>query len=320
LFALVSVFVIGSTGYYVLQNDATLLEAAYMTVITVSTVGYAEVIELDALGRLWTMFVIVFGVGTFSLAFSSLLAALVSGEIRANRERRRMQSIIDNLKDHVIVCGYGRVGSLATADLIRQSIPVVVIESNDRVIRELEENQVPYVNGDATEDDTLAKAGLDRARFLVTTLPSDADNVYVTLSARGLRPDLHILARAEQAGAQVNLRRAGANHVVCPQTIGAGRLAALIAHPHVVEFVEVAAKGVELEISEYLVEADSSMKDKTLRESDLRRKSGGIVVAIKQADGETLFSPDPDVAIRENDTLVIIGTSGVSERLDALSV
>ncbi len=309
----------GSAGYVVLER-VSFIDAAYMTVITISTVGFKEAIDLDAAGRLWTMFVIVFGVGTFSLAFSSMLAVLVSGEIRALRERRRMQAIIDRMKDHVIVCGYGRMGALATADLRRHGVPVVVIENEDKVIRELEEADLPYVRGDAIEDETLQKAGLTRAKYLVSTLPTDADNVYVTLSARGQRPGLQIVARAEQPGAQVKLLQAGANSVVCPQTIGANRIANLIVRPHVVEFVEVAAQGVELEISEYVVGPDSSVKNKTLRESNLRGKSGGIVVAIKRADGETLFSPEPDEAIREQDTLVVIGTSGVAARLDALSV
>ena len=318
--ALACVFVVGSLGYVVLEDGVSFATAAYMTIITISTVGYGETWTLDPAGRIWTILVIIFGIGTASLSFSSLFTVLVSGEIRAIRGRLRMQGDIDRMTDHVIVCGYGRMGALAAEDLARQSIPVVVVESDERVLQQLEDAKRPYVRGDATEDDTLRKAGLMRARCLVSTLPSDADNVYVTLSARGLRPDLRIIARAEQAPTEVKLLRAGADSVVCPQVIGASRIANLVARPHVVEFVEVAAKGVELEISEYVVGPDSFVKDKTLRESNLRQRSGGIVVAIKRADGETLFQPEPDESIHERDALVVIGTSGVSERLEALSV
>jgi voltage-gated potassium channel len=314
------VFLVGSTGYVMLEEGVTFFDAAYMTVITVSGVGYREAIQLDTAGRVWTIVVIVVGIGTAYLAFSSLLTLLVSKEIHALRGRRRMQARIDRMTNHVIICGYGRMGSLAANDLTQQSIPVVVVETDDRLVQALDDADIPYVRGNAIEDDTLLKAGLARARYLVSTLPTDADNVYVTLSARGLRPDLKIITRAEQPSAEVKLLRAGANSVVCSQVIGASRIANLVARPHVVEFVEVAAKGVDLEIAEYAVGPDSSVKDKSLRESDLRHRSGGIVVAIKRADGETVFSPEPDVVIRQNDTLIVIGGSGVCDRLDAQSV
>lgn len=320
LIALAAVYVIGTAGYMILEDGVGLTDAAYMTIITISTVGFTEAISLDPAGRLWTAITILFGVGTASLALSSLLSVVVSGEIRALRGRYRMQSNIDRLTNHVIICGFGRMGLLAASDLARQSVPVVGVESNPNVARELDEDRLQYVLGDATEDDTLRKAGVLRADVLVSTLPTDADNVYVTLSARQLRPDLRIIARAEHPATETKLRRAGADSVVCPQIIGAHRIAHLIARPHLVEFIEVAAKGVELELSEHMVGADCPLVGQTLRDSNLRRRSGGMVVAIKRADGTTTFSPVPDETIHESDTLIVIGTSGLVERLKAFNL
>jgi voltage-gated potassium channel len=307
-------------GYVLLEEGVTVSDAAYMTILTISTVGLGEVWELDSAGKIWTSIIILFGVGSASLALSSLFTLLVSGEMRAIRGRLRMQTEINRLSDHVIVCGYGRMGALTTADLISLGYSVVVIETDPKRTSLLEEEKIPYVFGDATEDETLRKAGIERARALVSTLPSDADSVYVTLSARGMRSDLTIVSRAEQPGTEVKLARAGADRVVCPQIIGAHRISNLIAKPHVVDFVEVAAKGAELEISEYVVGPGSAVKDKTLRESGLRSRSGGMVVAVKRADGAMVFSPGPDISIGESDTLVVIGTTGVSERLEAMQI
>jgi len=318
--ALIGVFVVGTGGYVLLEDGIGLGDAAYMTIITISSVGYGEAWKLDSIGKVWTALVIVFGIGTASLAFSSLLTLLVSGEVRTVRGRLRMQAKIDAMTNHVIVCGYGRTGSLAADDLVRKSIPVAVVESDPAVIPQIEEAGLSFLAGDATEDETLYKAGLMRARVLIATLATDADNVYVTLTARGLRPDLRIIARAEHPGTEVKLRRAGANNVVCPQIVGAARIANLVARPHVVEFIEVAAEGVGLEVSEHTISAVSSFKGKSLRESDFRRRAGGMVVAIKRADGTMVFSPAPDDFIHEADTLIVIGTAGVAERLEAMSV
>ena len=311
---------IGTAGYMLLETerDLSLLEAAYMTVITVSTVGFTEVWELSPATRIWTIGVIAVGVGTVSVAFTSLITLFVGGDFRSMRERRRMSATIENLRDHVILCGYGRMGSLALREIARDRVPVVVVEIDTAAEGSLREAQVPYIVGDATDEDTLKKAGVMRARALVAVLRSDADNVFITLTARTLRSDLPIIVRAEQPGTEAKLKRAGATRVICPQVMGATRIADVLTRPNVVDLVEMANKGVDLEIDEYEVGAQSPLVGKSLRESALRERTSASVVAVKRANGETLFNPGPDAVLGLGDTMVLVGPAGVSSRLDAL--
>lgn len=293
-----------------------MLDAVYMTVITVSTVGYSEMWEPSAEARLWTLGVIVFGIGTVSVAFTSLITLFVSGELRFLRETRKMESKIRNMKDHVILCGYGRMGELAVKEMARQGVRIVVVERSESVAAALRERQILHILGDATEDEVLEKAGIMRARALVAALPSDADNVYVTLTARTVRTDLQIIARAEHPASEAKLKRVGASRVVCTQVMGALRISNILTRPNVVDLVEMANKGVELEIDEYVVTAQSAFTGQTLRESNLREETGASVVAIKRNDGETVFNPGPESVLSVGDTLVFVGRAGVSAKLD----
>ena len=192
LAALVGVFIAGSIGYLVIEGDRDIspLDAAYMTLITVSTVGYTEVWPLSDSGRLWTIGVITFGIATVSLSFTSLISVVVSGELRSLRERKRMDTTLRQMRDHVVLCGYGRMGDLIAQDLISRAVPIVVVEVSAELEDDLREAGVPYLIDDATEEQTLEKAGLANARALVTVLPHDADNIYVTLTAHTLCPAL----------------------------------------------------------------------------------------------------------------------------------
>ena len=193
---------------------------------------------------------------------------------------------------------------------------LVVVEKERTLEPDLRDAQVPFVIGDATEEDTLLQAGLKRARALVIVLKSDADNVYITLTSHTLCPNLVIVARAEQPTTDAKLTRAGASRVVCPQVIGATKVANILTRPTVVDFVEVANKGVDLELDEYKVSDRSPLVGRSLRDSHVRRKTGAIVVAIKRADGEALVNPDPDAHLEAKDTLILVGPAGVSSRLD----
>lgn len=318
LLALLGVFIGGTVGYMAVAG-ASITDAAFMTVITVSTVGYREEVPLDNAGRLWTAVVIFFGIGVVSVAFTSLLTLFVGGEIRATLGRHKVQAKIDQLEGHVILCGFGRMGALAARKLKDNGAQVVVIENRKASRPDLEAAGMLYVIGDATEEETLKTAGLMRAGSLVTILATDADNVFVALTVRGLRPNLQIISRAEQPGTEVKLRRAGANRVICPQIIGATRIADVLTRPNVVDFFEVAARGVDLELDEYRVGPGSPLRDTTLRDSDLRRRTGAMVVAIRRADGTSHFHPEPDELIREGDLLVLIGQAGTSLRVDELN-
>lgn len=323
ILALLSVFLVGTAGYMIIEQDpageqASFIDAAYMTVITLSTVGYGEVWHLSPAGKGWTIAVITLGIVTVSYALSSLVTLVVSGEMRSLRERHKMDKTIEKLRNHVILCGYGRMGALICQDLRRRDLPVVVVESSANAGDDLRAADVTYVIGDATDESTLLRAGLTRARALVVALGTDADSVFVTLTAHTLCPDLTIVARSEQPATEAKLVRAGATRVVCPQIIGATKIANILTRPTVVDFVEVADKGVDLEIDEYAIDDSSPLVGRSLRDAHVRRHTGAIVVAIKRADGEALVGPDPDARLQARDTLILVGPSGVSNRLDEI--
>ncbi len=317
LLVLLALFFVGTAGYMII-DDASFGDAAYMTAITLSTVGFREVFDLSPAGRVWTILVCAFGIGTAFTAFGVVTAMIVSGEVGRLLGSRKLQSQIDELHEHVVVCGYGRMGTLVTNELRERHVPLVVIDNDSRRARELEDRRILHVPGDASEEATLVRAGIQRARALVAVLPHDADNVFVTLTARGLRKDLFIVSRAEQAASEVKLLRAGANRVISPQALGASIIANVLTRPHVVDFVDVAAKGVELEMDQHVIGADSPMRGKTLRDSNLRQRANVMVVAIKHADGHTTFNPGPDAVLNENDTIITIGQAGSSVKLDTL--
>lgn len=319
LVAVIGVFVVSTIGYNLISG-ADLGDSVYMSVVTLSTVGYREVIPLDKAGRMWTCLIIVLGVGTVSVAFTSLISVVLSGELQRLRGRFRMEARISQLDKHVIICGGGRMGALTSADLKRRGIPSVIIEHDPAVIREFDERGDIYVEGDATTEETLLSTGLERARAMVAVLPRDSDNLYISLTARGLCAELLIIARAEHPSAEVKLKRAGANRVILPHVVGAKKIANILTCPSVVDFFETAAEGVELEVDQYVIGQESSIKNKSLRESKLRQRAEVIVVSIKKADGTMLFSPNPDEVIEPRDTLIMVGKAGASARLDRLGL
>jgi len=316
--ALAGLLLISTTGYVLIER-ASPIDALYMVLITISTVGFGEVWPLSTAGKIWTMLTIMVGLIIASLTFSMLVTLLVSDEVRNLLGRRKLQAKIAQIRDHVIICGCGRMGRIIRSELAARGVQTVVIEVDPQKTAAMSEHGILYVLGDASEEETLLEAGLMRAKALVSVLPHDSDNVYVVLTARALKPDLFIIARSEQAATEHKLLRAGADKVISPQTIGAMRVANLITRPNVVDFFDVAAKGVELEMDEYIVRPDSPLKGKTLKDSGLRQKARAMVVAIKRADGTTVFNPDANEIILENDTLILIGPAGVSSRLEALT-
>lgn len=314
------VFLVGAFGYRIIEADrgVTVIDAAYMMVITLSTVGFSEPWPLSPAARLWTMGVIAFGLITISFAFSSLVGLVVSGELRSIRERTKMTKTLNNLDGHMIVCGYGRMGAMAAAELKRRGLDVAVIESRTETSEELRRDGFPFVIGDGTEEEYLVQAGLMRASALLLTLPSDADNVFIAVSVHTLCPNLTIVARATNPATESKLKRAGVSHVVCPQAAGAMKVVNILTRPAVVDFIELADKGLELEIDEYVIRKTSPLVGRTLREADVRIRTGAMVVAIKRADGEAIVNPDPDAGLGTHDTLILVGPIGVSDRLDAI--
>jgi len=307
--------VIGTLGYMIIEQQP-LIDSAYMTFITVFTVGFREVFAVDTAGRIWTVLVIIFGYAAVSVALATFVSLMVSGELRSITGRARMKQQIEKLRDHVIICGYGRMGSLIAHELLRERRVFVVVDRD--ADKQLAHDGYLFVSGDATEDQVLLEAGIMHANALVTCLTSDADNVYVTLSARELRRDLNIISRSDQPSTEKKLIRAGATSVVNPQTIGANKAAALLLRPHVVDFVDMAARGVDMEIAQFEVSPGSPFVGIRLRDSGIRQKAQVTVVAIKRGDGSQIFNPGPDERIRESDQLILVGRGGLSDRLQQL--
>ncbi len=318
LFLLIIVFT-GTFGYTLIE-DWPLLDSLYMTVITITTVGYGEVRELSRTGRFFTIGLIISSVGIVAYLVSRLAGVVVEWEITKFMGRKKLEKTISKLKNHYIVCGYGRIGGYICSQFKGEGLPFVLIENDEQVIQRVEEEGVVYVRGDATDEKTLIDAGVERAKALITAVASDADNLYITLTARGLNPNLYILSRASEEKAERKLISAGANKVVSPYLIGAHRMAMAIIKPAVVELMELAMEreSLELQLQEIKVNDTARLPGTTLRESGIRSELDLIVVAIKKEDGSMIFNPAFNTAIVEGDTLIILGQMANLDRLAEL--
>ncbi len=308
LFILTSMLLGGSLGYSVIEGWP-LFDSLYMTVITLATVGFKEVHELSLEGKAFTIVLIIGGTGVIAYSLGSLIQFMVEGQFRQVVGRRKMQKAISKLKDHYIICGYGRIGQMISKEFQARPVPFVVVEKSPHLCEKLTREGCLFVQGNATDDDSLLAAGIERARGLITAVTSDTDNVYITLTARGLNQGLFILARAGEEGADVKLMRAGASKVISPYTIGAARMAHAILRPSVVDFIELATtrENLALQIEEIDVAADSTLVGQTLVSAGIRQSMGIIIVAIKQPDGHMLFNPPPQTAINAHSVLIILG-------------
>jgi voltage-gated potassium channel len=298
---LIGLVVVGTAGY-VLVEGWGLLDALYMTVITITTVGFLEVHPLGAAGRFFTMGLALGGVFTAFYAAAELIRSVVTGEIRTVLGRQRMESRLEKLSGHLVVCGYGRMGRLVAEEFSAGGLDFVVVDRDPRVFEGFAlRGGIPLV-GEATADDVLRQAGIARARALVTAAASDADNLFITLSARLLNERLFIVARAEGEGAEIKLRRAGASRVVSPNAM---------------DFIELATRTghLELQIEEAEVRPGSSLVGSTLKTSPVRRELGVIVVAIKKKDGKMAYNPASDATLEAGDLLIALGRRGQLDRL-----
>lgn len=305
LFLLCFVLAFGTAGYMILEN-MSFIDALYMTVITLATVGFKEVKELDDPGKIFTIFLIFCGFGVFTYGVTSGAKIIIEGEIKDVYQKRKKKKRIKQLEKHYIVCGFGRMGSIIARELKANNVDIVIIEK-EKV--NIPEDDFLYIEGDATHDDTLKAAGVERAKGLITVLPSDAENLYVVLSARELNPNLFIVARAVEKEAEAKLKRAGADRVVSPYLIGGLRIAHTVLRPTVVDFLEFATRSehIEIQIEEIEVYSSSSLVGKTIAQSGIGRDIGVIIIGIKRADGTMKFNPTSQTLIKEGDTLIVIG-------------
>ena len=309
----------GTTGYRLIEGWS-FLDALYMTVITITTVGYGEIHTLSKEGKIFTVFLIILSFGVMGYILASIAQTIIAGQIRMALGRRKLEKKVKRLKNHYVLCGYGRIGSFIAREFNAEDVPFVVVEKDPERIKLIGEDGFLYVEGDATDDEILTSAGIERAKCLVAATGSDADNLYITLSTRSLNPSIYILSRAAEEGAERKLLSAGANRVVSPYLIGAARMLNAVLRPNIVEFVDlvVERKHLELQLEEITVEDDSKFKGKTLQESGIRRELGLIVVAIKKATGAMLFNPSSETMIEKGDILIVLGEKkhlGMLEKL-----
>lgn len=309
---------VGGTAGYMLIEGWSLLDALYMTVITITTVGYNEVHPLSTAGRVFTIGLILVGVGTFFYAATLFMTLLVGGELFERRRTRRLSRMLDDLHDHYIVCGFGRMGAIIARELARQGAAFVIIERDvDRMHQAIERGYLA-VAADASNEDVLKRVRIDRARGLIAAVSTDAENVYAVLSARLMRPDLFIVGRAESEDARGKLRRAGADRVISPYHLGGLQLAQTALRPAVVDFVELAtsSENLDLNLEQVHIGDRSELNGRSLIEAGLRQRYGVVVVGIRRADGRMDFNPEPDTAMRAGDDLVVLGRAASLRELE----
>ncbi len=303
---------VGTVGYMVLE-EMSWADALYMTVITLTTVGFGEVKPLSPTGRLFTIGLIMVGVGAAAWAARNLVEVTLAPWFWTSVSQRRMQEELKAIRDHYIVCGYDRMGHQIVRDLLARREPFVVVERSPEVAETLLEQRLLHVVGDATQDEVLLQAGVERARGLVAALSNDADNVLAVLTARGLNPDLLIVARASGEAAETKLRRAGADRVVSPYVIGGHRLAVALLRPAVHDFLNhlfhlgETDEALDVDIGQVHVRPHSPLAGQTLVECDLRQVYRLTVIAVQRPDGSFVFAPDGHHRIQEGETLIVIG-------------
>jgi len=311
----------GSVLGYMRLEGYSFSEAVYMAVITLSTVGYGEVRPLSPVGRWFTIGVIVVGVGTGAYVFSALVDYIVSGQLQARFQERQRMRALAAMKDHVVVCGFGRVGQQVVAELQAMGEPVVVIDRDPEVLARCQRRNVLAVEGDATDDEVLLQAGITRAKGLVTVLESDADNLFVVVSARTLNPRLQIVTRATTEAAARKLRRAGADRVVEEYAMAGHRIVSHLLRPHVIDFLDAALRTAELELwlEEIRVGEHSPLVGKTLAEANIRSLTGANVLAVARHQDERIVDWSPRLRLQAGDILIALGRREQLEALMALA-
>ncbi|MBN2123943.1 MAG: potassium channel protein [Deltaproteobacteria bacterium] len=308
LIILASILLVGTIGYMIIERWQ-FLDSLYMTVITITTVGYGEVRQVSEAGRIFTIFIIFMGMGIIAYILGLTAQAMVDFQVREIIGRTRLGLKMRSIKDHYIVCGFGRIGKIICRELKAKGFSMVIIDSNPDARSALENEDIPFINDDATSEEVLTEAGIERAKGLISVVASDSDNVFITMSARGLNPGLFILARADEEKTEKKLMRAGASRVVMPYLIGGQKMAHTIIKPAVMDFLEftVHNREIGLEMGELIVGDNSSLNGLTLIESGIRQQLDVIIVAIRKKEGEMKFNPSSQTRIRAGDTLIALG-------------
>ncbi|MGZ0014872.1 potassium channel family protein [Yeosuana sp. AK3] len=315
---LLLVLTFGIVGFKVISNYSW-IDALYMTVITITTVGFGEVVPLDEPSKIFTIFLILISIVVVGYALSIITEYILSKNNIEALKQKKMQKLIDSYKNHIIICGYGRNGKQAARKLAAYKRSFVVIERDKDVVERLQFDNVPHVIGNANEDEVLLKAGVDRASCFISALPSDADNLFVVLSTRQINKNINIISRASQESSYDKLKFAGANNVILPDKIGGDHMASLVVVPGLMEFLDnlsIVGKS-DINIEEVAVEKLYNTKDiKTIKDLDLRRKTGCTVIGYKNEKGEYIVNPEADIKLVPNSKIIVLGRP---EQIDVLN-
>ncbi|SES85142.1 voltage-gated potassium channel [Natronincola peptidivorans] len=309
LSAFISIIIIGTVGYMLLLQ-VSFIDALYMTVITISTVGYGEVGEMTASAMLFSIVIIFFGLGTAGYAFTSVVSLFLEGTFKEAWRRKRMEDKIGQLKDHYILCGAGETGQSIIEQFEKSKVPFVVIDKNEKQVAELMAEGVLIVQGDATHEDVLIKCRIHEAKGLITSLPDDAANVFVVLTARELNKNLYIVSRAIERNSRGKLKKAGANNTISPNEIGGRRMAALILRPSVISFLDIIthAGDVVLDLEDVVICEHGEIVGKTLKEAKIPERTGLVVLAIKKHGKKNLMlNPSFDETLNVGDVMIVLG-------------
>ncbi|MFH0881653.1 MAG: potassium channel protein [bacterium] len=317
LFALLMIFVIGTIGYFLLETNWSVLDSLYMTMITISTVGFHEVHMLNPNGRFLTMFLIISGLTVGAYGITNLTSYIVSGQIVQTLRGRRMEKRIQSLRKHIIVAGFGKLGREIAEELSEAEADFVVVEQDEEHCEAAEEKEFMVIRGDASEEETLERAGIKNAYALVAALTGDAGNVMVTITAREMNPGLYIVARGIDDNSLKKLKRAGADRVEMPFKISGKRLTTLVLKPGFVDFIDLFSRTFarDLQMEQSIVPPGNPLVGKTLAGLDLRKKTGGLLVlAVEREDGQIILHPTGDMELRENDRILLMGNEEQIER------
>ncbi|PLW93303.1 MAG: potassium channel protein [Marinilabiliales bacterium] len=323
ILAFVLVFFIiasGVVGYMLIENFS-FLEALYMTIITIGTVGFKEVHTLSEGGMIFTVILIVFSLGIFAYALSLIASNVIEGHLSRLIFGYRIKTKLKKMENHVIICGFGRNGKQAVHDLKNSNQKVVIIDSKEEVLKEIDQLGYAYIYGDATEEDTLIRAGIMKAKAIISTFPNDADNLYVSLTAKSLNNRIEVISRASSETSEKKLKLAGIDHIITPEKVGGTRMAMLVMHPDLVEFLQAIAIDGHDEHNLIELQCDNlpdEMKHVSIGDLQVRKLSGANIIGIKREDGTFDVNPSPDTLIKAGTKLFVLGTPDQIKKMESI--
>ncbi len=320
-FILVSILAIGIAGFMYIEKFS-FIEALYTTIVILSTVGYSGGARpLDPKGELFAVFMIAIGIGFVTYGAGGLFKAIIEGELKRTIGRFRVTKAIENLKDHYILCGLGRIGSIVANKLKASNVPFIAIDKDPAIMNIIDTNDYLFLQGDGTDEGILKKAGIDKAKGLIAAMANDSDNVYTVLTARDLNPSLYIISRAGESTSISKLYKAGANRVISPYIIGGEKIAQSVIKPNVIDFMEFATAetNFELKIEELMIQEGSELHGKTVEQAKIRQLHDITIIAVRKPDGEFIYNPSPHFLLNKNDILIAVGHPEAIEKFERLT-